>query len=116
LCVVISERFGKCNWYLKALYKCPDLLTLLHLHRQTAAEQWAILSMAGVTWVLFMVTSSQYRRVTFEGPLQLFGTGPVPAFKVYSLLFIRSYILVKTMKSSIFHVIQRNAFKSATNC
>jgi len=48
--------------------------------------------MAGVTWVLFMI-SSQYRRVTFEGPLQLFGTGPVLAFKVYSLLFIRSYII-----------------------
>ena len=26
LCVVISERFRKCNWYLKALYECPGSL------------------------------------------------------------------------------------------
>jgi len=26
LCVVISERFRKYVWYLKALYKCPGLL------------------------------------------------------------------------------------------
>ena len=26
LCVVISERFEKCNWCLKELCKCPGLL------------------------------------------------------------------------------------------
>jgi len=26
LCVAISERFRKCSWYLKALYKSPGLL------------------------------------------------------------------------------------------
>jgi len=26
LFVAISERFRKCSWYLKALYKCPALL------------------------------------------------------------------------------------------
>ena len=25
LSAAISERFRKCNWYLKALYKCPGL-------------------------------------------------------------------------------------------
>ena len=29
LCVAISECFRKCIWYLKALYKCPDLLYFL---------------------------------------------------------------------------------------
>jgi len=31
LWVVISERFGKCICYLKALYKCPCLLLLYTL-------------------------------------------------------------------------------------
>jgi len=26
LCVVISERFEKCSWCLKELYKCPGVL------------------------------------------------------------------------------------------
>ena len=29
LCVAISERFRKRIWYLKALYECSGLLTLL---------------------------------------------------------------------------------------
>ena len=28
LCVAVSERLRKHTWYLKALYKCPDLLLL----------------------------------------------------------------------------------------
>jgi len=32
LCVAIAERFRKCNWYLKTLYKCPDLLTVRHVN------------------------------------------------------------------------------------
>jgi len=31
LCLAITERLRKCIWYLKALYKCPCLLTLLYL-------------------------------------------------------------------------------------
>jgi len=30
-CVAISERFRKCIWYLKALYKCPGLLLMVAL-------------------------------------------------------------------------------------
>jgi len=29
LCVALSERFRKCNWYFKALYKCPGLVYFL---------------------------------------------------------------------------------------
>jgi len=47
LYVAISERFRKCNWYLKALYKCPGLLyffTILYSdvidrHTQTHNQQ-----------------------------------------------------------------------------
>jgi len=35
LCVAISERFGKCIWYLKALCRWEDLLTfLIYLFRK----------------------------------------------------------------------------------
>jgi len=34
LCVAISERFRKCNWYLKTFYKCPgSLFSLLYERR-----------------------------------------------------------------------------------
>ena len=50
------------------------------------------------------VTSPQTRKNVlllrdFWSPLQLFGLGPAPAFKVYSLLFIHSYILHKIIRS-----------------
>jgi len=41
LCVAICERFRKCIWYLKALYKCPSLLlhfTLLCNAKQTVEK------------------------------------------------------------------------------
>ena len=51
----------------------------------------------------------QCRHVTFGHSLQLFGLGLAPASKVHS------YILLKTIKSLTFCVIQKNDFKSATN-
>ena len=37
LCVAIYERFGKCNWYLEALYKCPGLLYFYFTYIHTRA-------------------------------------------------------------------------------